>query len=130
MTVSPDWTPPPPPPPDPGGSGRRPIRPGRVWTGIGIALGGHLLTILIGWLVAILISGEQVLNFLLVATAGQILLAIAALVVGIILTVKGQDGGIGVGLLIGWAVGLIISPVIGFGVCVSLSNSGSGGLFG
>ena len=129
MTVSPDWTPP--PPPEQAGSGKRPIRPGRVWTGIGIAMGGHLFTIFIGWLVAVLISGEEALNFLLVSGAGQILLAIAALVVGIILVAKGRDGGIGVGIIIGWAVGLIISPIVGFGVCVALINTGSsGGLFG
>ena len=126
MTVSPDWTPPPPPE----AAGKRPIRTGRVWTGIGIALSGHLLTILIGWVIALLISGEPALNFLFIAGGGQVVLAIAALVAGIILTVKGRDGGIGVGLIIGWAVGLIISPVIGFGVCVSLVNSGGGGMFG
>lgn len=133
MTVNPDWTPP--PPPDP--SGKRPIRPGRVWIGIGIAMGGHLLTILIGWIASLIFSspgggGEPaVLNFLFIAGAGQVVLAIAALIVGIVLIVKGRDGGIGVGIIIGWAVGLIISPILGFGVCVSLVNSGDGGgMFG
>ena len=128
MTVSPDWTPP--PPPEQAGSGKRPIRPARVWLGIGIALGAHLFTILIGWLAALLFSGEDVVLFLFVSGAAQILLAIAALVVGIILVVKARDGGVGVGIIIGWAVGLIISPIVGFGVCVSLVNSGSGGMFG
>jgi hypothetical protein len=126
MTVSPDWTAPPPP----GQAGKRPIRAGRIWIGIGIAIGGHLLTILIGWIVAVLISGEQVVNFLFVAGAGQVVLAIAALTAGIILIVKGRDGGIGVGIVIGWAVGLIISPVVGFGVCVALVNSGNGAVIG
>jgi hypothetical protein len=127
MTVSPDWTPP--PPPDPGvGGGKRPIRTGRVWAGIGIAIGAHLLTILIGWIAALLLSGEKVVNFLFVTGAAQVLLAIAALATGITLIVKGRDGGIGVGIVIGWAVGLIISPVIGFGVCVTLvNNNGSFG---
>lgn len=130
MTISPDWTPPPPPPPDPAGSGKRPIRTGRIWAGIGIAVGAHLFTILVGWIAALLISGEKVVNFLLVTGAAQVVLAIAALAVGITLIVKGRDGGIGVGIVIGWAVGLIISPVIGFGVCVTLVNSGNGGTFG
>jgi hypothetical protein len=130
MTVNPYWTPPP-PPPEPAGSGKRPIQTRRVWAGIGIALGGHLLTILIGWLASLIFSsaGEsretQALNFVFIAGAAQVVLAIAALVVGIILAVKGRDGGIGVGIIIGWAVGLIISPVVGFGVCVAIIN-GSG----
>jgi hypothetical protein len=118
MTVSPDWTPPPPPQ----ASGRRPIRPGRIWVGIGAALGGHLLTILIAWIVALGVSGEKPVNFLFVAGIGQVVLAIAALAIGITSTVRARDGGIGVGIIIGWAIGLIISPVIGFGVCVSLVN--------
>lgn len=134
MTVSPDWTPP--PPPEQAGNGKRPIRTGRVLAGIGIAIAGHLLTILIGWIVSLFYQSPSggndtaVLNYLFVAGAGQVILAIAALTVGIILTVKGRDGGVGVGILIGWAIGLIITPVVGFGVCVLVINSGGGGLFG
>lgn len=126
MTVNPDWTPPPPPQQ----AGKLPTRPGRIWIGIGISVAGHLLTILIGWIVAVSISGEEVVNFIFVAGAGQLVLAIAALTVGIILIVKGRDGGIGVGIVIGWAVGLIISPVVGFGVCVALINNGNGAVIG
>jgi len=124
MTVSPDWTPPPPPE----ASGRRPIRPGLLWIGVGIALGGHLLTILIGWLVALNVSGEAPVNFLYVAGIGQVVLAVAALAYGITATVRARDGGIGVGIIIGWAIGLIISPVVGFGVCISLVDGN--GTFG
>lgn len=126
MTVSPDWTPP--PPPQNTGDGKRPIRPGRMWTGIGAALGGHLLTIIIGWIVALTISGEPAFTFLFVGGIGQVVLAVAALVTGIILAVKGRDGGLGLGIIIGWAVGMIISPVVGFGVCVSLVDAQ--GVFG
>jgi hypothetical protein len=102
-----------------------------VWLGIGIAFAGHLLTILIGWILAVVMSGESVALFLFVAAIGQIVVAIAALVVGIILVVRGQDGGVGVGLIIGWSIGLIITPIIGFGVCVALVNStDGGGVFG
>ncbi|HEX6684819.1 MAG TPA: hypothetical protein VF062_18585 [Candidatus Limnocylindrales bacterium] len=125
MTVSPNWTPPEPPRP---ADGKQPIRPGRMWTGIGLALGAHLLTILVGWIVALTMSGEAAFTFLTVAAIGQVVLAIAALVAGTILAVRGRDGGIGLGIIIGWAVGMIISPVIGFGVCVSLVDSQ--GMFG
>jgi hypothetical protein len=63
-----------------------------------------------------------------VALIGQAVLAIAALTAGIILAVRGRDGGIGAGILIGWAVGLIIGPPLGFGICVTLLNTG--GMFG
>src|SRR5262245_36803936 len=112
MTVSADWTPP--PPPGPAGDGKVPIRAGRVWVGIGIAMSGHLLTILIGWLAGFFSGSggdEAALNFLFVAGIGQVILAIVALTAGITKTVRGRDGGVGVGIIIGWAVGLIISPI-------------------
>jgi hypothetical protein len=107
--------------PVPEGEGRKSrIRAGRLWTGIGEALAGHLLTILIGWGMALASPDEAASTFLVIAGIGQVLLAILALGIGITLTVKGNDGGLGVGIIIGWAVGLIISPIVGFGVCVSL----------
>jgi hypothetical protein len=127
MTVSPNWTP---PPPEPAGETRRPIRTGRLWAGIGVTMAAHLLTIIIGWGSAFLISGEPAVTFLLIVGIGQLLLAIAAVTYGIVQTVRARDGGVGAGVIIGWAIGLIISPFIGFGVCVSLVNSDSGGMFG
>ena len=52
----------------------------------------------------------------LVLLLGQAVVFLGCLVTGIILTVK-HDGGIGVGLLIGWAIGVIVAPIVGFGVC-------------
>jgi hypothetical protein len=132
MMVGPDSTPPPPPEQ----ADKHPIRPRRIWTGIGVALSGHLLTILIGAFASLIFSspgggGEvAVLNFVFIAVIGQVILAIAALGIGIFRMVKGQDGGVGVGIIVGWAVGLIISPVVAFGVGVSLVNSSTGGMLG
>ncbi len=104
-------------------------QPRKMWLGIGIAALGHLLTIVIPWGAALAMSGEAAGNFLALALIGQVILMIGVLAVGITLAVK-RDGGVGVGLLIGWAVGLLISPIVGFGVCVSLINQSGGGPFG
>jgi hypothetical protein len=109
---------------------KRPIQAKRILAGIGIAFGGHLLTILVPWAVAAVVkpgSIDVASTFLMLALIGQVVLAIAALATGITLAVK-RDGGIGVGILIGWAIGLIISPILGFGVCVSLINNN--GIYG
>jgi hypothetical protein len=109
-----DWNVPPPPPPP----GARPrIRGRRVATGLAFALAGHLATIAL--MLAGLVVGDK--GFvsgagLLVMLGGQLLLFVVCLVVGIVLTVR--HDGVGVGLLIGWAVGLLVAPVSGFGLCV------------
>ncbi|HWG99055.1 MAG TPA: hypothetical protein VNV66_06960 [Pilimelia sp.] len=110
-------------PPPPG----RPtaVRGGRITAGIGIALGAHLLTISVLLLGLLLqdpdLAGEVGLPVMLI---GQAVVFLACLTVGIILTAR-QDGGVGIGLLIGWAVGVVAAPVVGFGVCVwAISRSG------
>jgi hypothetical protein len=105
---------------------RRPIRGGRVAAGVGIALGGHVLSIVVPVVGAAAGSEDLMWSGLLVMLGAQLLLALACLVLGIVLTVK-QDGGIGIGLLIGWGVGLLIVPVVGFGLCVAAFNAGSVG---
>lgn len=120
-----------PPPPGsfevPRGMGPRPrrqIRGGRIAAGVGVALGGHALTIVAPVVGVAAGSEELAWNGLLVMLGAQLLLALVCLVVGIVLTVK-QDGGIGIGLLIGWGVGLLIAPVVGFGLCVAAYNAGT-----
>lgn len=126
------WTPPPPPPSyqGPGQPAASAIRPGRVFIGVGIALAGHLLTLAVAWILAVLFSsatsndevavgGDRAVFFLVAASIAQVLLMIVALAVGITMAVR-KDGGIGIGIVIGWAVGLIVSPVVGFGVCVAI----------
>jgi hypothetical protein len=121
----------PPPPPGsfevPRGIGPRPrrqIRGGRVAAGVAIALGGHVLSIVVAVVGVAAGSEELAWTGLLVMLGAQLLLALACLVVGIVLTVK-QDGGIGIGLLIGWGVGLLIAPVAGFGLCIAALNAGT-----
>jgi hypothetical protein len=84
-----------------------------VAIGVAIALAAHLLTLvpMLGVFADIVAAATSAFLFLI----AQVILFIVLLVVGIVRTVK-QDGGIGVGLLIGWAVGLIVS----FGGCVAL----------
>jgi hypothetical protein len=111
-----------PPPPRPAQS----IRGGRVGAGIGIAMAAHVLTIAPIVLGALLDDeGIAVDIGFPVLLIGQAVVFFACLIVGIVLTVR-QDGGYGVGLLIGWAVGLLTVPVAGFGICVTVAN----GVFG
>jgi hypothetical protein len=42
-------------------------------------------------------------------------------VAGTILLARGERG-IGLGLFIGWAVGLLVTPVVGFGICMATLN--------
>lgn len=114
----PQWTVPPPPP-----SGDRPIRGGKVAAGIGVAIAGHLLTIGVA---VVGVAATTAGVWLVVALALQLALFVACLTIGIVWIVK-RDRGFGLGLLIGWAVGVIVLPVVGFGVCVALLNQGSTG---
>jgi len=119
-----DWNVPPPPPPPRGPS--RPIRGRRIAAGIGIALAAHLATLLLLLIGLLFRNGDFAAGPGLIALlVGQALVFVGCLVMGIVLTVR-QDGGVGVGLLIGWAVGLLVVPVAGFGLCVwAISGSGS-----
>jgi len=116
------------PPPPPGARPRQPIRGSRVMAGIGIALLGHFLSISVLLTGALIGDADLAANAgLLVMLLGQAIVFIGCLVAGIILTVR-QDGGAGVGLLIGWAIGVLIAPVVGFGVCAwAYSNTGTFG---
>jgi hypothetical protein len=114
------WTVPPPPP-----SGDRPILGRRVAAGIGIAIGGHLLTIGITVLAAYVEAqspGPAGAGWLILGLISQVVLFVACLTIGIIWIVS-RDRGIGIGLIIGWAVGVVVLPVIGFGACIVLINS-------
>jgi hypothetical protein len=122
MTFGPQWTVPQPPP-----SGDRPIRGGKIAAGIGLAMLGHLITIGIGVL-AVIGAANASIGWLYLGLGAQVALFVACLTVGIVWIVK-RDRGLGIGLLVGWAVGVIVLPVIGFGVCVALLNSQSGGSF-
>lgn len=114
-----------PPPMGSPGRQRRPVKGGRIVAGIAIALLGHLLTLVV-LTVGVAAANEDVAwAGLWIGLGGQFLLLVACLAVGITLTVR-QDGGIGIGLLIGWAIGLLITPVVGFGLCIAAINSASG----
>jgi hypothetical protein len=102
---------------------RSTIRAKRVWAGIGIALLAHVLTIL-PMVVAAAVDFDDFAAGVGVAVTliGQVVVFLGCLVVGVVLIAK-NDGGVGVGLLIGWAVGLLVVPVVGFGLCLWLYNA-------
>jgi hypothetical protein len=97
-----------------------------VWAGIGIALAAHLATLVLLLIGLLFRDGDFAAGPGLVALLiGQLVVFVGCLVVGIVLIAR-QDGGIGVGLLIGWAIGLLIAPVAGFGICIwAFSGAGS-----
>jgi hypothetical protein len=111
--TDPQWNIPAPPPPP-----RRPIRFKRVVIGFGIALAAHLLTlvpVLFGF-----VDQDWGVTGAVVFLILQALLFPTLITLGIVFTVR-QDGGIGVGLLIGWAIGVLVS----FGGCFALLNAGA-----
>lgn len=61
------------------------------------------------------------LNGVFAGLVAQGVLFVAVLTASIILSNKG-DRSIGLGLIIGWAVGLLVAPVVGFGICVAALN--------
>jgi hypothetical protein len=122
------WTVPPPPQP-PGED--RPIHGRKIAAGIGIAAAAQVLAILIG--VGATIAGgasdnsENALLGVYLEMLLQLVLFIACLVVGIVWIVR-RDRGFGIGILIGWAVSIIVFPVAGIGVCIAVLNANSGTL--
>lgn len=93
---------------------------GRMWLGITLALVGHLLTVVIGTVYGAAFGdgdADAVFGGLTAGLIAQAVLFIACLVAGIVLNNRG-DRSLGNGILIGWAIGLLIAPVVGFGVCV------------
>ncbi|MET7421639.1 hypothetical protein [Dactylosporangium sp. NPDC005555] len=120
------WTVPPPPPP-PGGE--RPIRGRKVAIGLGLAALGQVLTIGLGvlgvFLGAVSDNSENALLGIYLEILLQLLLFVACLVVGIVWIAR-RDRGLGLGLLIGWAVSVLVFPVAGIGVCIAVINANSG----
>ena len=106
---------PPWPPSDWQPSDPRRVRGGRVALGVVGAIAGHVLTIVLG--VAMAAAGSDLFVYALLGS--QLVLFVACLAVGIVQIAQG-DRGLGIGLLVGWAVGVIVLPVIGFGICVVL----------
>lgn len=105
-----DWAVPAPP------AGALPPRPAvrgvRVSIGIVIAVAGHVLTgtvFFVGSAMAGADWPDTTGRWLLLW--GQVLLAAASLVVGLVLAISRRGGGIGIGLIIGWAACV---PVVGY----------------
>jgi hypothetical protein len=115
-----EWTAPP-PAEDP-----RRMRGGRVWLGIAIALSGHAVSIGLGLMVGALDEQNQIMTAFGIMIIAQFFVFAACLAAGIVLLNRG-DRGIGAGILIGWAIGLLVAPVVGFGICVNALNGGVGG---
>jgi len=100
----------------------QPIRTGAVWAGIGLAVLGHLMCA--GLVAAALWGAGDAADQALIGGSllGQLVLFAAVVTAGTVLIVKG-DRGLGIGLFIGWAAGLIVLPLVGFGLCVALVSA-------
>jgi hypothetical protein len=81
-------------------------------------MAAHLLTLGVAGAGFAVDDMDIVLIGVSVLLLGQVLVAAACLTIGIVLTAR-RDGGIGIGLLIGWAVGVLVVPAVGFGMCVT-----------
>lgn len=106
------------PPPVPPRPGREPLRASRVWAGIGSAMLAHLVAAACPAGALIVASSETGKALIFGGLVAEIALFLAAVIGGIVLIVRG-DRAFGIGLIIGWAVGFIVLPLIGMGVCVS-----------
>ncbi|HET8662248.1 MAG TPA: hypothetical protein VFM55_25115 [Micromonosporaceae bacterium] len=101
-------------------SGSPPIRGSRIALGAGAAIAGHLLTVVIAVAVGAVLGYEDddaVGTTMAVAFGSQALLFVACLVASLLLVTRG-DRGLGIGVIIGWAAGLMVTPMVGFGACV------------
>jgi hypothetical protein len=114
----------PPHPQQPWAPPRRRVKGGRIAAGFAIAFAGHLLTLVVATVGVAADSDDVIIAGIYVGLGGQLLVFLACLAIGITLTVR-QEGGIGIGLLIGWAVGVLIVPVVGFGLCIAALNNSS-----
>jgi hypothetical protein len=104
------------------------MRAGRVAIGVAAAIVGHLLTLGagVGFLAANSGSSDALALAIAVLLGGQLLVFVACMAVGSVQLTRG-DRGIGLGLIVGWAVGVIVLPVLGFGVCVAAVSVVNGG---
>jgi hypothetical protein len=105
-----DWAVPAPPP------GALPPQPAvrgvRVSIGIVLAVAGHLVTVVVFYSGSAMAGGDWPdTTGRWVLLWSQVVLAAACLIVGLVLAVRRRDGGIGLGLLIGWAAGI---PVVAY----------------
>jgi hypothetical protein len=105
---SPQWTTPRPP----RGAEGRPVRGWRVTAGIGLAVLGHAAIVGVASLVSVL--GHSVGGLWIVIPAEAALLAVCV-TLGVLLLAHG-DRGLGLGLLIGWAVALLVAALLWFGL--------------
>ncbi|GAA0721504.1 hypothetical protein Drose_07730 [Dactylosporangium roseum] len=115
-----NWTVPPPP------GEERPIRGKKVFAGIGLAALGQVAAIGLGVLATFLFAmsenSENALFGVYLEILLQVLLFLACLILGIVWIAR-KDRGIGLGLIIGWAVSVLVFPVAGIGVCIAIVNS-------
>jgi hypothetical protein len=122
------WTVPPPPPLPPNGQDR-PIHGRKVAAGLGIAAGAQVLAIAIGVGATIAFAAsdnsENALLGVYLEMLLQLVLFIVSLVIGIVWIAR-RDRGLGLGILIGWAVSVIVFPVAGVGVCIAVINANQG----
>lgn len=112
-------------PPSPQEPQAPPMKRGQVALGVAAAIVGHLLTVI----PAAVVLGDANPSSNAIGTAAvlglvaQAVVFLLCLVGGIVLlSQRGGNRGLGLGLLVGWAVGVLVVPVVGFGLCVQAIN--------
>jgi hypothetical protein len=90
--------------------GRGPIRAGRVWASAGLVIVAHVVSVAV--VVVLAAIGTGPLLALLVGAVAQAVLLVVVVAVGVPLVAAGERG-FGLGLLIGWGVGIVVLPVLG-----------------
>ena len=88
---------------------RRPVRGRQVLLGGGFAFGGHTLALVVTFIIAF--TGSVYDSTWVVVVAMEVMLFFACLVCGIV-WITSRDRGIGIGLLVGWPVGLLVPVVV------------------
>jgi hypothetical protein len=87
---------------------------GQVLSGVGLALLGHICLTVIPMLGIFAGLGGGGGLWMWAVLAGQAGLFIACVVSAIVLLTRDRYRGVGLGLLIGWGVGLLLMPVLAF----------------
>lgn len=102
----PQWTVPEPPPSD-----ERMIRPGMVALGIGTAVLGHVVAGVIGVAGFVGAVGDGPFRLMLAGPVAEAILSLVCLPISIVWMTRRKQG-LGIGLLIGWAIGLMMTFVL------------------
>jgi hypothetical protein len=116
----PQWTVPDSPPSD-----ERMMRPGVVVLGIGAAALGHVVAGVIGVVGFVGAVGDGPFRLMLAWPVAQVILGLVCLPVSAVWMTRGKRG-LGIGLLTGWAIGLLMTFILSLFLFVAYWGQGPG----